>query len=776
MKKIPAYCLHVMVGPTQSGKSTFLKNHFSNHCIISSDEERRFLLGKNSHRYDGDMFSVSSQAFSILYAKAEAAMQAMVPHIFIDTTGSCLEDLAPIAKKNGYNIHVVAMNLSRKEYLRYVSEADKLIVNKSIKKHAERLSKLRSKDYQFRTNLKSAHLLKPTFLCEAPPYQFSSDKFAVIGDIHGQVERARDLLSQVEPEVDNIFWVGDVLDPKGKDKNLEETISFVEERMDKGDVFLIGNHEAYAHERINGRKALDIEEEYFGDTPQLLANPELSNRFLSIFEKMIPFCTVHPFLNTQTRPTEISHVPVKRVYRCKPRFSNKNIRRYHNREDTHLNQLADYLEEMKNGCLPYHISGHITHNGDKIKHGPAFLIDTGGGFDEGVLTAVVLKDNYWTIKQSGVKGKFQSLKQEKVFEVDEATEKKINNLLKCGCPFISGTMSPPPPFEGQLETARGAINLFRSKEINELIVQPKHMGSRATMRISIEDSQPEPKDNSYTFKKKDVVYQVSWYSRKGYGIPQHKVDLESLSEEWLDKTLENKSSFKEIILDGELMPWSSLGEGLVEKYQSFINLGKKVRQYGLPCDGLEEMQKQLDIFGVKGDPVFCPFSILRYTDSNTTCTPEYDWDYHKIQDSLYGIDIPFYSLITLEDYEGFVEDLDNILNGTITKSDNPLFNYLLNSYEGGLMEGVVIKPFKAEDRLKIPYIKVRNKEYLRLVYGPDYLSNLSTHVASKDIRGKLNISRQEYALGRDMLKGDVRNSMIKLLGHIQKEGNLDPRL
>ena len=482
MKQIAPFTVHVIVGPTQSGKSTFLRNHFSNYCIVSSDEERRFLLGKDSHRYDGDMFSVSSQAFSVLYAKVEAAMQSMVPHIFVDTTGSCFEDIVGIAKRNGYNVHVVVMNLSKREYLRYTPEEEKFIVSKSVKKHTERISKLRSRDYHFRTNLKLQHLTTPNFSCEKAPYQFASDSFAVIGDIHGNLHRAKELLSKLD--VDNIFWVGDVIDPKFPGASLSQTLSFVEERMNGGDIFLIGNHESYAYDRLKGkREALDIEDEYFVDTPRLLADPKLADKFLSLYERMIPFATVHPYLNTETRPVEISHAPVNRIHRCKPRFAHKNIRRYHNREQTHLQQLESYLEEMKNGCLPFHISGHITHNGDQIKHGPAFMIDTGGGYEEGLLTAVVMKDGHWAIEQAGSKGDFQSLRKERVFTVDPKTEKKINSLTSQGCQFISGTMSPSPSHDEQLETVKGAINLFTSKGINKLVVQAKHMGSRAVLRI-----------------------------------------------------------------------------------------------------------------------------------------------------------------------------------------------------------------------------------------------------------------------------------------------------
>lgn len=288
------------------------------------------------------------------------------------------------------------------------------------------------------------------------------------------------------------------------------------------------------------------------------------------------------------------------------------------------------------------------------------------------------------------------------------------------------------------------------------------------------------KEQTYRIERDGEIYELSWFSRQGYIIPPSKADLQSLSEKYLDKTLLDHPGFEEIVLDGELMPWSTLGEGLVEQYQAFINLSRKVSSYGLPSEGLDEMQKQLDIFGVQEEPSFIPFSILKLVKQGKCSYPEYEWHFADIEAALNN-NVPNHTLMCIEEVDcKFVRELDNILNGGITEGESyqPLFDYLLNGSSNGLMEGVVIKPLLAEDRLKIPYIKVRNREYLRLVYGPNYLSepNYSSHVSNKDIRGKLYISTKEYALGKKMLMGEQRSAMVEMLGQIERESNLDPRL
>ena len=100
----------------------------------------------------------------------------------------------------------------------------------------------------------------------------------------------------------------------------------------------------------------------------------------------------------------------------------------------------------------------------------------------------------------------------------------------------------------------------------------------------------------------------------------------------------------------------------------------------------------------------------------------------------------------------------------------------------GDVEGIVIKPdtWKVGD---IPMIKVRNEEYLRLVYGYNYTKFLERHAREKDIRGKLNLSIREQELNLYLLNAFKQNDLVEqeeiyklLLVEFSREEGIDPRL
>jgi len=69
-------------------------------------------------------------------------------------------------------------------------------------------------------------------------------------------------------------------------------------------------------------------------------------------------------------------------------------------------------------------------------------------------------------------------------------------------------------------------------------------------------------------------------------------------------------------------------------------------------------------------------------------------------------------------------------------------------------EGMVVKPIAWDTRgrrgLTQPAIKVRGPEYLRIIYGPEYLLELK-RLRRRGVRRKQQLAMQEYALGMEAL-------------------------
>jgi protein phosphatase len=76
-------------------------------------------------------------------------------------------------------------------------------------------------------------------------------------------------------------------------------------------------------------------------------------------------------------------------------------------------------------------------------------------------------------------------------------------------------------------------------------------------------------------------------------------------------------------------------------------------------------------------------------------------------------------------------------------------------------EGMVVKPMafvaRHKDRLIQPAVKVRGRDYLRIIYGPDYTlpANLR-RLRERSLGLKRSLALREFALGAEALKRFVK--------------------
>ncbi len=102
-------------------------------------------------------------------------------------------------------------------------------------------------------------------------------------------------------------------------------------------------------------------------------------------------------------------------------------------------------------------------------------------------------------------------------------------------------------------------------------------------------------------------------------------------------------------------------------------------------------------------------------------------------------------------------------------------------------EGMVVKPaspvVSGKRGVVQPGIKVRGRDYLRLIYGPEYLmpENLE-RLRPRNVSAKRSLALQEFALGLEALERFVRGSPLRevhecIAGVLALEIEvLDPRL
>jgi protein phosphatase len=102
-------------------------------------------------------------------------------------------------------------------------------------------------------------------------------------------------------------------------------------------------------------------------------------------------------------------------------------------------------------------------------------------------------------------------------------------------------------------------------------------------------------------------------------------------------------------------------------------------------------------------------------------------------------------------------------------------------------EGLVIKPleFTASGKrgLVQPAIKCRGREYLRIIYGPDYTDHENlTRLRDRGLAAKRSLALREFALGIEALERFIRKEPLRrvhecVFGVLALESEpVDPRL
>jgi hypothetical protein len=420
----------------------------------------------------------------------------------------------------------------------------------------------------------------------------------------------------------------------------------------------------------------------------------------------------------------------------------------------------------------------------------------------------------------------QSVKKKlQEWEQDEIA-KRIYHLVKNKVNFISGTVAPAPSSKNEdylnIEDLKIGLTILTQSYGNNLTlsVQPKYMGSRC---------------NVYLFNGEPTKsYSVS---RNGYVISNDRVDMMPIYEKlqtrlksWMDTNL-----VEMVILDGELLPWSALGKGLIEndfvpvragleseiecseKYNFDANYNQMIKNLNqlIPEKEFAIMEKkiamekiptqyptyhayfqsrklhqdtqtlralystystQMDLYGGDKELDYKPFGILKiiYKDG-TESIPLLDQSMGQSQ---------MYDLVS----SGLETDSQLVINITqenFLDSYNQINQWFDRKTAQDGFEGIILKPDLVQ-KDKIPLMKVRNQDYLTIIYGYDYKlePNYKNLVNKKTTRYKIAQSIKEFKLGLNLLTmkynnldSDEYKSRLENFISCELNGNnLDPRL
>lgn len=830
----------------QLNKHTEGKEFRTNVQYLSSDAIRQELLGHTHDKYDAVMTECSEQAFEILFTKLNSVTKFPInaDFVIVDTTGlseTFRNRVLDISKENHYQVDAVLFDYknvndyysstrSKKLIATHTNRLRKDVLPSIRKDNFHTVHRIKAKDF-FDADLNSPNpdyvidiLNYDDYLSHILPQQY---EYVIIGDIH---EQTADLVNLVTTHgfiikdgimtTDNaaakrFVLVGDLIDKGGDTKGIIEFIT----QNRKWFYIVKGNHENFVSKFLRGEiKEKEIPhsvlEEYFTAIPSLTSDKELKQQFFNLVDSSKDF---YRFIGISSPSFYVTHSPCKNKYIGKlDSYSRKQQRKFATIHDEPLEQQLNFLTNEAVGNHPYHVFGHVaTQRNIRIRN--KIGVDT-GCVHGNTLTSVEFIRNrpvFKSVASTCDMDKelpiiFVQKKSIKVDELEDQDLKRLNYVLKNKVNFISGTMSPSDKDmeNEELESLRKGLDYFKSSGVKEVILQPKYMGSRC---------------NIYLSQKLDECYAVS---RNGYKIT--RIDLtgvfKTLQEQHRVYMEENKIDY--LLLDGELLPWRILGEELIHHefevvsksieseldfltengfnesfnelvetyknsnfdylevkstkkdlaeqfghstYNTYRNLKEVLKTY-VPInthkDALSIFQEQLAIYGEVSEAHFKAFSILKMKISGKELLPKMNSsDMFKILSS------DDYLVLSFEDEEAY-------------RKAKKFFDEVTTNRK---MEGIVIKPEVLTADVA-PYMKVRNPDYLTIVYGYDYQfpHKMKSLLTQKNISKKLRTSISEHRLGQEMLEFEhesIRTTNIEyqqvvanLLFETQKEKEIDPRL
>ncbi|GAA2751921.1 polynucleotide kinase-phosphatase [Kitasatospora cinereorecta] len=355
--------------------------------------------------------------------------------------------------------------------------------------------------------------------------------------------------------------------------------------------------------------------------------------------------------------------------------------------------------------------------------------------------------------------------------------------------YLPPTMAPSATSrrEGYLEHPEEAFFAYRHDGVREVICEEKHMGSRAVVLVA--------RDEEALEKRFGLAGPGAIWTRTGRAF----LNDEELTGAVLDRVraaAERSGLFDELgtgwlLLDAELMPWSLKAAELLRRQYAAVGAAAGA--------ALPEVLAALDRAGGRGLDVAELTARQRQRAADAEAFTDAYRRYCWPTEGLSGIRLAPFQVLAAEGANLAVQPHDRHLAwiDRLVAADDPDAPILRStarlvvdttdeaSVAAGIAwweelteaggEGMVVKPLASLLRggpngsqsggqnagenaghgghggpLVQPGVKVRGREYLRIIYGPDYTSYLD-QLRQRFLGHKRSLALREYALGLEAL-------------------------
>lgn len=366
--------------------------------------------------------------------------------------------------------------------------------------------------------------------------------------------------------------------------------------------------------------------------------------------------------------------------------------------------------------------------------------------------------------------------------------------------YLPPTMSPSETSrrEGYLEYPSEAFEHYRRAGVERVVCEEKHMGSRAIL-VAARDAEAARARFGVTDGSTGAVYSRS--GRPFFGDAALGAEVLARVRDALESSgLWQDLNTDWVVLDAEILPWSlKAGELLRQQYAAVgaaaalalpaeLQVLEQAAARGLPVEGLlarTRERAEMTAAYVRAyrqyvrrvtslaDVRLAPFHLLASEGA-----------VHVGRDHLWHLQT--LARLAQADPDLFIATAHREVDLHDEASTRAAEDWWLDlTARGG--EGMVVKPlgFVARGRkgLVQPAVKVRGREYLRIIYGPEYTApqNLE-RLRGRGLSGKRALALREFALGVEGLERFVRREALRRVhecafGVLALESEpLDPRL
>ncbi len=841
--KIPELCVVALVGVTGSGKSTFAARHFLPTEVLSSDFCRGLVADEeNDQTATNAAFDV---LYYIAGKRLEAGRLTVVDATNVQAEAR--RSVVNLARANNVLAVAIVLDVPEEVCAaRNASRSDRQFGSHVLRNQRSQLRRsmrgLRREGFHRVYHLKDEEeIAAATFEREPLWNDRRSDHgpFDIIGDVHGCHEELTGLLTALGYEIDpdgpsarhphgrRAVFLGDLVD---RGPATPAVLRLVMGMTGEGSALCIpGNHEVKLLRALNGRN-VTTGHGLAQSLEQLAAEPpEFSKRVASFLDGLISH-----FVLDEGRLV-VAHAGLPANMQGRASATVRSFALYGDTtgetDEYGLPVRYPWAEDYRGEATV--VYGH-TPVPEAVWLNRTICIDTGcvfGGqltalrYPERELVSVPAKEVYYEPVRPLASTPADEAREPADLDLDDVLGKRIIEARLAGTVtireenaaaalevmsrfavdprwlvYLPPTMSPTATSdrEGLLEHPHEAFAAFRAAGVRTVVCEEKHMGSRAVV-VACRDASVASRRFGIDAPSGGVVFtrtgrpffadaemEAAFLAKVRAAVSVTGL-WEELASDW-------------VVLDCELLPWSAKAEDLLR--QQYAAVGAAARRAVRAEDAVVQAvaARGVDVADLTAEMG----ERAAMVDGFVTAYGHYCWPVESVDDLKLA---PFQvlagegSVHALRDHPWHLELLRRLADAdpttfratkaiTVEVEDKTSCEAGTEWWEemtsrGG--EGMVVKPVDAVHRgpkgLAQPGIKVRGREYLRIIYGPEYTAE--RHLSRLRARGlghKRSLAIREYSLGIEALERFVAGEPLYrvhecVFGVLALESEpVDPRL